>query len=63
MRYMEKQSKKKILVSLTEEDILILNKLSNGYSKSATIAVALRSLVESRYPLISIDTELVGHDI
>ena len=37
-----KISKRKILVSLTDEDIKHLDQLSNGYSRSATIATMIR---------------------
>lgn len=50
--------KKRILITITDEDFLLLEKLANGYSKSVIISEALREFEKIRYPLISIGVEL-----
>ena len=59
--------KKRIMISLTEEDIQLLQFLSNGYNKSSTISEALYTLnkyrLEKMNRRIDQTAELVGNDI
>jgi len=54
--------KKRILITITDEDFILLEKLANGYSKSVIIGEALRELERVKYPLISVGG-VVGNDI
>ena len=57
-----KISKRKILVSLTDEDCVRLERLRGGHSKSVIIAMAIREL-ELRYPLISVTVPPLPEEI
>ena len=46
--------KKRILITITDEDFNLLERLANGYSKSIIIGEALRELERVKYPLISV---------
>ena len=60
--------KRKIMVSLTEDDIKLLDKISNGYSRSTTISLAITALVRQNIEVENLERKLfppvmVGNDI
>ena len=50
--------KRKIMISLTDEDIKLLDKISNGYSRSTTISLAITALVRHNIEVENLERKL-----
>ena len=57
-----KISKRKILISLTEEDLKKLDFVSKGYSRSGIIAMAIRMMADSKH-YEDAPTKVIENDI
>ena len=60
--------KRKIMVSLTEDDIKLPDKISNGYSRSTMISLAITALVRHNIEVENLERKLfppvmAGNDI
>ena len=60
--------KRKIMISLTDEDIKLLDKISNGYSRSTMISLAITALVRHNIEVENLERKLfplvmAGNDI
>lgn len=51
-------SKKRILITLSDDDILMLDKLSDGYSRSTTISLAITALMHEKARIQNLERQL-----